>query len=371
MPTVFLSHASTDAEFARRLVADLRDHDWDARTYVDIVPPSTPLDSINLDNRIAQAIEHDPFFIPILTPTSLASPWFNKEIEIAINSEASSGTANILPALKEECILPEQLGLRPPCDFTSSYDVGFKSLLEKLLAPVVSLTEPQPVEAQNLLNIQVALKELQQAHHDLYTLSPMKFEELISQLLESHGYKVELSTRTNDGGMDLILVGAEDLRKNPLIIECKRYSQGKRIGIESVKSLLGVGRGTTSRQVLISTTSTLASVPKYNWKSSWHLARSRWDLSMTDYSILLSWLASSPELGSQITKPIDQARERYSELIDKKFITGLSADEQGELTRLEELIDETEAELYNQTIKQLKETRDKLSSALSEQGGAK
>ncbi|MCI0488499.1 MAG: hypothetical protein L0229_18075 [Blastocatellia bacterium] len=62
-----------------------------------------------------------------------------------------------------------------------------------------------------------------------------------------------------------------------------------------------------------------------------------------------------------------QARERYAELIDKKFTTSLSSDEQKELSRLEKLMDETEAPLYEQTIERLKEIRDKLSSDPSSQ----
>jgi DNA-directed RNA polymerase specialized sigma24 family protein len=58
---------------------------------------------------------------------------------------------------------------------------------------------------------------------------------------------------------------------------------------------------------------------------------------------------------------LDQARERFAALIDKKFSASLSLDEQAELIRLEEIIDRAEAPLYNETIRRLKEIRDRLS----------
>jgi|GEM_PF-3079465 len=74
-------------------------------------------------------------------------------------------------------------------------------------------------------------------------------------------------------------------------------------------------------------------------------------------------------VGSDVIQSLVQARERYTELIDKKFSASLSLDEQAELARLEARIDEAEAPLYDETIKLLKEIRDRLSSDPSRQSG--
>lgn len=360
MQTVFLSHSSEDTEFARRLVDDLKNHNWDARTFEDIVTPDIPLSPTEIDSRIVRAIQTDSFYIPILTPAALASNWFKQEIEIAINSEESGSLTSIVPALGEECILPDILGLRTPCDFTASYNAGFESLLEKLSVPAIHPDRPPRSEPLNVPNIQALSRELQSRHGDTYRLSPARFEELIGQVLESYGYRVELSTRTIDGGIDLFVVGTKDWNDYRLFFECKRYTQGQRIGIEPVVSLREVGDFGSNRRSLVSTTFLDAEMHKCDGQRFRHLARSRWDLSYADYSTVLKWLASCPD--SEITQPIDQARERYAELIDKKFITNLSVDEQNELVLLEELFDEVEAPLYSPTIKRLKENRDKLSS---------
>lgn len=53
-----------------------------------------------------------------------------------------------------------------------------------------------------------------------------------------------------------------------------------------------------------------------------------------------------------IPKSINKVRDRYSELIDKKYFKGLSKEEKDELTELEAILDETEEPIYN-PIKQI------------------
>jgi TIR domain/Restriction endonuclease len=358
MQTIFLSHSSADTEFARRLVDDLKNHDWDARTFEDVVTPDIPLSSTEIDSRIVRAIQTDSFYVPILTPAALTSNWFKKEIEIAISSEENGSIASIVPALGEECIIPDILGLRTPCDFTTSYDAGFESLLEKLSVPTIRPDKPSLTETRHLAKIQTLSSELQLRYRALYSPSLGRLEELIGEVFESIGYRVEISGRTCDGGIDLFVVGTKDGDSYPFLVECKRYTQGQRIGIEPVISLREVGDGGPDRRSLISTTL----LHKYHRESFSHLTRSRWDLSYAHYSAVLKWLASCPELSSEVTQPIDQARDRYAELIDKRFSSNLSLDEQNELVLLEELFDEVEAPLYSPAIKRLKEIRDKLSS---------
>lgn len=362
MQTVFLSHSTADTAFARRLASDLRSSNWDARTFEDVVSPDIPLSSTDMDSRIAQAIHSASFYIPILTPAALSSNWFKREIEIAINGEEEGSVAGIVPVLREECMLPEILDLRTPCDFTASYDAGFESLLEKVSVPLIRPGTLQPNETLNLPSLGTLLRKMQSDGRNLYSLSPVKFEELVAEVFESTGYRVELSTRSIDGGIDLFVVGTKDWNREPFIFECKRYAQGHRIGIEQVRSLNRVGEIGSKRRSLISTTSFWSRADKASRKNVCHSGRSRWDLSDTDYSAVLQWLASYPELSSEISQPIDQAKARYLELVDKKFSMGLLTDEENELASLENLIDEAEAPLYSSTIKRLRQIRDKLSS---------
>ena len=55
-----------------------------------------------------------------------------------------------------------------------------------------------------------------------------------------------------------------------------------------------------------------------------------------------------------------RARERYAELVDKKFNSALSQSEKAELQRLETRLDEAEAKLYEPVEKELEAALTKL-----------
>lgn len=73
---------------------------------------------------------------------------------------------------------------------------------------------------------------------DVYSLTPRKFEELVGQAYRELGYSVRLTAETCDGGFDLLLL--ERSSHDQIIIECKRYSRERRIGVGLVRQLLGV-----------------------------------------------------------------------------------------------------------------------------------
>lgn len=58
-------------------------------------------------------------------------------------------------------------------------------------------------------------------------------------------------------------------------------------------------------------------------------------------------------------KPVDvesQARDRYAELVDKKFSSSLSEDEGEELARLQVYLDEADAKFYQPIERRLEST---------------
>jgi hypothetical protein len=55
-----------------------------------------------------------------------------------------------------------------------------------------------------------------------------------------------------------------------------------------------------------------------------------------------------------------RARERYAELVDKKFLSGLSESEKAELQSLQTCLDEAEAKLYEPVERELEVTLRKL-----------
>lgn len=88
----------------------------------------------------------------------------------------------------------------------------------------------------------VALPEieshLRRHFSDVYHLSPRKFEELISLVYRQLGWRVTLTKQSRDGGYDLFCL--QDDTGKVCLVECKRYSRERRIGISAIDRLLGV-----------------------------------------------------------------------------------------------------------------------------------
>jgi restriction system protein len=72
-----------------------------------------------------------------------------------------------------------------------------------------------------------------------YVNDGLALEERCKTLLESHGYTVETTPRSNDGGIDLITKLVDHLGINQeLLVQCKDY--GRPVGVEVVRELIGV-----------------------------------------------------------------------------------------------------------------------------------
>lgn len=74
----------------------------------------------------------------------------------------------------------------------------------------------------------------------MYGLSPRKFEELVAELLYKQGFEVELTPATRDGGFDIYAAKIESIGKFLYLVECKRYTPPKKVGVQVIRSLHGV-----------------------------------------------------------------------------------------------------------------------------------
>ncbi len=73
---------------------------------------------------------------------------------------------------------------------------------------------------------------------DVYSVSPQRFEEVVAHVYREMGWEVVLTPETRDGGVDLYCL--RHVTGETCIVECKRYSTGRRVGIFAVDRLLGV-----------------------------------------------------------------------------------------------------------------------------------
>ncbi len=119
-------------------------------------------------------------------------------------------------------------------------------------------------EGENNQQIQIDIKEVDTElieylgkHPEfLRHLNPRKFEELIAEIFRNKGYEVQLTPKTRDGGKDIIAAYKSPFGHQLFIIECKRYQEKTKIGIEMVRGLYGVKMAEQYNQAILVTTST-------------------------------------------------------------------------------------------------------------------
>ncbi len=89
----------------------------------------------------------------------------------------------------------------------------------------------------------------------LFDLDARKFEELIASILKDFGCDVRLLQQTRDGGRDIIATLRTAVCKVLMFVECKRWAQRRKVGIEIVDRLAGVHHAFRPTKSLIVTTS--------------------------------------------------------------------------------------------------------------------
>ena len=128
------------------------------------------------------------------------------------------------------------------------------------------------------------IAELARKPNELYSLAPRQFEELIAELLASHGYEVQLTSQTRDGGYDIMAVHKDELGLDTtFLIECKRYSKNNKVGVSQIRQIHGIKDFlNVSKGIIVTTSSFTADAKKH--------VSSRYDLQLIDYIQLTEWL---------------------------------------------------------------------------------
>lgn len=89
----------------------------------------------------------------------------------------------------------------------------------------------------------------------VYDISPRELEELVAEVFSQQGYDVELTPQTRDGGCDIIATRNISGIPYMVIIECKRYSEGHKVDVQLVRSLLGVQSDRKANKAILVTSS--------------------------------------------------------------------------------------------------------------------
>ena len=74
----------------------------------------------------------------------------------------------------------------------------------------------------------------------VYQLTPREFEEVVEEVFKRQGFQTRLTPQTRDGGKDIIATKSILGRPVMFLIECKRYNEMNKIGVDIVRALYGV-----------------------------------------------------------------------------------------------------------------------------------
>lgn len=119
IPSVFISYASEERQFTRRLVSDLRRRR--TRVWFDqrLKSGATWL------TQLATAIEASDALLVVLSPASVCSEYVRWELDTAriLNKK-------IYPIMYQECEAPSRLQLLQQVDLSTDYEKGWSSWLK-------------------------------------------------------------------------------------------------------------------------------------------------------------------------------------------------------------------------------------------------
>lgn len=145
--------------------------------------------------------------------------------------------------------------------------------------PIIQVVRPKIVIATDQL-----IEQLSRQPADLYKLPPRKFEELIAELLRDMGWEVHLTKQTRDGGRDILAFLNTELGRFLCLVEAKRYSPERPVGVEIVRNLYGALSDEQANSALLVTTSYFS--PDVREFQRRHV----YQISLREYKDVVDWI---------------------------------------------------------------------------------
>lgn len=118
----------------------------------------------------------------------------------------------------------------------------------------------------------------------MHQMSPRKFEELVAYIMEKHGYEVTLTQQSRDGGIDIFALKNEGFGNILTIVDCKKYSVNKPVGIAAVRGMYGTLQVENASHGMIATTS------RFTHDATVLAQEYKYQLSLKGHADILQWI---------------------------------------------------------------------------------
>ena len=115
-------------------------------------------------------------------------------------------------------------------------------------------------------------------------MAPHDFELLTGELFRSYGWDVDFTSRTRDGGYDIIAIRRSFPTDICILVEAKRYSPNRIVGVDIVRSLYGVRTLKSASQVVLVTSSFVSPDAKKEFERV-----IPWELDFIERDRILDW----------------------------------------------------------------------------------
>lgn len=204
---------------------------------------------------------------------------------IIISYEASEYPIGA-PNYSETCAKGAQI-VEGFSDIDVHFEDEFYSFDEKSL---LYLPEEKKVITNLCDGISELLIEVNKNPTILYNVTPRKFEELIAHIFSLHGFKVDLTKQTRDGGKDIIAIRSDLGIRSKFIIECKRYTSTNPVGVELVRALYGVQAQEGANKSILATTSRFTPDAQKFAKTN---NTTEWSMDLKDFNDIRMWVDSA------------------------------------------------------------------------------
>lgn len=146
------------------------------------------------------------------------------------------------------------------------------------------------------LDFDQVLADVSQFPDKLQELTARQFEAFVAEIWKRFGYEVELTSRTRDGGRDIVAVKSCETNLR-FLIECKRYDRNRKVGVGIVRALYGVKMDEKATKAILATTSSFTRGALNFFVG--HI----WELEPRDYDGIVDWVRRAQTTSLNAARP--------------------------------------------------------------------